>query len=96
MYVIHLANYDAIIGLPTLIDIGAQFDLTGNTLKLRPPRTPWHGGGKKPGGGSATVVNNRRPHQLTVFSTTIHTSYHPRLQAYLLASSRPTAFQLAH
>jgi hypothetical protein len=35
MYVIHLANYDAIIGLPTLIDIGAQFDLTGNTLKLR-------------------------------------------------------------
>jgi Retrotransposon gag protein/Retroviral aspartyl protease/Zinc knuckle len=35
MYVIHLANYDAIIGLPTLMDCGAQFDLTNNTLQLR-------------------------------------------------------------
>jgi Reverse transcriptase (RNA-dependent DNA polymerase)/Retroviral aspartyl protease/Zinc knuckle len=35
MDVIHLANYDAIIGLPTLIDAGAQFDLASNTLHLQ-------------------------------------------------------------
>jgi hypothetical protein len=35
LYVIHLANYDAIIGLPTLMDAGAQFDLSSNTLHLQ-------------------------------------------------------------
>jgi hypothetical protein len=35
MYVIHLANYDAIIGLPTLMDAGAKFDLASNTLHLQ-------------------------------------------------------------
>ena len=34
MYVIHLANYDAIIGLPTLLDAGAKFDLASKTLRL--------------------------------------------------------------
>ena len=35
LYVIHLANYDAIIGLPTLMDAGARFDLPSNTLHLQ-------------------------------------------------------------
>ena len=35
MYVIHLAHYDAIIGLPTLMDAGARFDLATNTLHLQ-------------------------------------------------------------
>ena len=35
LYVIHLANYDAIIGLPTLMDAGARFDLSSNTLHLQ-------------------------------------------------------------
>ena len=35
MYVIHLANYNAILGLPTLVEAGARFDLTSNTLHLQ-------------------------------------------------------------
>ena len=35
MYVIHLANYDAIIGLPTLMDAGARFDLATSMLHLQ-------------------------------------------------------------
>jgi hypothetical protein len=35
LYVIHLANYDAIICLPTLMDAGARFDLASNALHLQ-------------------------------------------------------------
>jgi transposase InsO family protein len=34
MYVIHLANYDAIIGLPTLVEAGAQVDIPKQLLRL--------------------------------------------------------------
>jgi hypothetical protein len=34
MYVIHLANYDAIIGLPILVEAGAQVDILRRLLRL--------------------------------------------------------------
>jgi hypothetical protein len=34
MYVIHLTNYDAIIGLPTLVEADAQVDIPRRLLRL--------------------------------------------------------------